>query len=83
MCFYIAEYLYFFVPKVPLEGFKALQGISGPQRFQIHKAYGAPVRLPSAHTWLVLRLLAVYRVQLFFSFLFFPVGWVSLKSLLF
>ncbi|KAG2678263.1 hypothetical protein I3760_12G135800 [Carya illinoinensis] len=36
--------------KVPLEGFRALQGISGPQRFQIHKAYGAPDRLPSAHT---------------------------------
>jgi len=36
--------------KVPLEGFNALQGISGPQRFQIHKAYGAPERLPSAHT---------------------------------
>ncbi|XP_062194138.1 E3 ubiquitin-protein ligase UPL1-like isoform X2 [Phragmites australis] len=36
--------------KVPLEGFKALQGISGPQRFQIHKAYGDPDRLPSAHT---------------------------------
>ncbi|CAN1790208.1 E3 ubiquitin-protein ligase UPL1, partial [Linum perenne] len=36
--------------KVPLEGFKALQGISGPQRFQVHKAYGAPERLPSAHT---------------------------------
>ncbi|XWS51731.1 hypothetical protein CRYUN_Cryun11dG0008600 [Craigia yunnanensis] len=36
--------------KVPLEGFKALQGISCPQRFQIHKAYGAPERLPSAHT---------------------------------
>ncbi|XP_044474315.1 E3 ubiquitin-protein ligase UPL1-like isoform X2 [Mangifera indica] len=36
--------------KVPLEGFKALQGISGPQKFQIHKAYGAPKRLPSAHT---------------------------------
>ncbi|XP_054777632.1 E3 ubiquitin-protein ligase UPL1-like [Prosopis cineraria] len=36
--------------KVPLDGFKALQGISGPQRFQIHKAYGAPDRLPSAHT---------------------------------
>ncbi|XP_076930173.1 E3 ubiquitin-protein ligase UPL1-like, partial [Bidens hawaiensis] len=36
--------------KVPLEGFKALQGLSGPQRFQIHKAYGAPERLPSAHT---------------------------------
>ncbi len=26
--------------KVPLEGFKALQGIGGPQKFQIHKAYG-------------------------------------------
>ncbi|XP_072964095.1 E3 ubiquitin-protein ligase UPL1-like isoform X2 [Typha angustifolia] len=36
--------------KIPLEGFRALQGISGPQRFQIHKAYGAPERLPSAHT---------------------------------
>uniref|UniRef100_F6I565 HECT-type E3 ubiquitin transferase n=1 Tax=Vitis vinifera TaxID=29760 RepID=F6I565_VITVI len=36
--------------KVPLDGFKALQGISGPQKFQIHKAYGAPERLPSAHT---------------------------------
>lgn len=37
--------------QVPLDGFKALQGISGPQKFQIHKAYGAPDRLPSAHTW--------------------------------
>jgi len=37
--------------QVPLEGFKALQGISGPQKLQIHKAYGAPERLPSAHTW--------------------------------
>ena len=36
--------------KVPLEGFRALQGIGGPQRFQIHKAYGPPDRLPSAHT---------------------------------
>lgn len=25
--------------KVPLEGFKALRGVSGPQKFQIHKAY--------------------------------------------
>ncbi|KAI5060870.1 hypothetical protein GOP47_0023375 [Adiantum capillus-veneris] len=38
--------------KVPLEGFQALQGISGPQWFQIHKAYGARERLPSAHTCL-------------------------------
>jgi hypothetical protein len=29
---------------------KALQGISGPQRFQIHKAYGGGKRLCSAHT---------------------------------
>eukprot|EP00891_Asterochloris_glomerata_P006130 jgi/Astpho2/6130/e_gw1.00084.51.1_t len=36
--------------KVPLEGFKALQGISGPQKFQVHKAYGPQDRLPSAHT---------------------------------
>lgn len=33
--------------KVPLDGFKALQGVHGPQRFQIHKAYGAADRLPS------------------------------------
>jgi E3 ubiquitin-protein ligase HUWE1 len=36
--------------KVPLDGFKALQGVSGPQKFQIHKAYGPANRLPSAHT---------------------------------
>ncbi|KAM6543817.1 hypothetical protein CsatB_008264 [Cannabis sativa] len=36
--------------KVPLEGFSALQGISGSQKFQIHKAYGSANHLPSAHT---------------------------------
>ncbi|CAN4122413.1 unnamed protein product [Withania somnifera] len=36
--------------KVPLEGFSALQGISGSQKFQIHKAYGSVDHLPSAHT---------------------------------
>uniref|UniRef100_A0A803LK72 HECT-type E3 ubiquitin transferase n=1 Tax=Chenopodium quinoa TaxID=63459 RepID=A0A803LK72_CHEQI len=36
--------------KVPLEGFSALQGISGAQKFQIHKAYGSADHLPSAHT---------------------------------
>ncbi|XP_051123521.1 E3 ubiquitin-protein ligase UPL2-like isoform X2 [Andrographis paniculata] len=36
--------------KVPLEGFGALQGISGSQKFQIHKAYGSADHLPSAHT---------------------------------
>eukprot|EP00736_Rhodelphis_marinus_P000994 Rmarinus@m.16974 len=36
--------------KVPLEGFKALQGMHGPQKFNIHKAYGDENRLASAHT---------------------------------
>ncbi|KAG2277083.1 hypothetical protein Bca52824_059638 [Brassica carinata] len=36
--------------KVPLEGFSSLQGISGAQKFQIHKAYGSADHLPSAHT---------------------------------
>ena len=37
-------------PQVPLEGFKGLQGVGGPQRFQIQKAYGHKDRLPQAHT---------------------------------
>lgn len=36
--------------KVPLDGFKALQGNNGPQKFQIHKFFGGADRLPSAHT---------------------------------
>eukprot|EP00899_Mesostigma_viride_P004970 jgi/Mesvir1/14474/Mv05181-RA.1 len=36
--------------KVPLDGFDNLQGISGPQKFQIHRSYGSTDRLPSAHT---------------------------------
>eukprot|EP01113_Clastostelium_recurvatum_P048440 TRINITY_DN881_c0_g1_i1.p1 TRINITY_DN881_c0_g1~~TRINITY_DN881_c0_g1_i1.p1 ORF type:complete len:3939 (-),score=1134.74 TRINITY_DN881_c0_g1_i1:193-12009(-) len=36
--------------KVPLDGFKALQGMSGPQKFQIHRVRGHTDRLPSAHT---------------------------------
>ncbi|KHN20342.1 E3 ubiquitin-protein ligase UPL2, partial [Glycine soja] len=36
--------------QVPLEGFSALQGISGAERFQIHKAYGSSDHLPSART---------------------------------
>jgi len=34
--------------KVPLDGFKALQGMHGPTKFQIHKAYQR--KLPTAHT---------------------------------
>lgn len=36
--------------KVPLEGFQALQGMRGETHFQIHKAYGGPVALPTSHT---------------------------------
>src|SRR4051812_1844729 len=36
--------------KVPLDGFKALHGVSGLQKFQIHRAYQKN-RLPTAHTW--------------------------------
>ena len=33
--------------KVPLGGFATLQGVHGPQRFSIHKAFGPPDRLPT------------------------------------
>nr|CAG8455076.1 13988_t:CDS:10 [Entrophospora candida] len=36
--------------KVPLEGFSALQGVHGVQKFQIHKDFTKTNRLPSAHT---------------------------------
>ena len=36
--------------KVPLEGFSALQGMQGPQKFQIHRQHADDSKLPSAHT---------------------------------
>ncbi|KAJ2307926.1 E3 ubiquitin-protein ligase tom1, partial [Coemansia sp. RSA 2705] len=36
--------------KVPLEGFAHLQGNQGVQKFQIHKDFASPTRLPTAHT---------------------------------
>jgi hypothetical protein len=48
-----AEFLQFVTgsSKVPIEGFVALQGMRGPQRFNIHKMYESDVnRLPVAHT---------------------------------
>ncbi|KAJ1976936.1 E3 ubiquitin-protein ligase tom1 [Dimargaris xerosporica] len=36
--------------KVPLQGFSALQGSTGIQKFQVHKDFSATSRLPSAHT---------------------------------
>jgi hypothetical protein len=37
--------------KVPLQGFSALEGMNGTQRFQIHRDDRSTDRLPSAHTW--------------------------------
>jgi hypothetical protein len=47
-----AEFLQFVTgsSKVPLEGFKALPGMNGVQKFQIHKSFTGPDRLPTAHT---------------------------------
>ena len=36
--------------KVPIEGFKALPGIGGYQKFQIHKSFASTDRLPTSHT---------------------------------
>lgn len=36
--------------KVPLEGFNALEGMRGPQHFNIHKAFISASSLPTAHT---------------------------------
>jgi hypothetical protein len=47
----LAQFLLFVTgsSQVPLEGFKGLAGMNGPQRFSIHKAFGND-RLPTAHT---------------------------------
>jgi E3 ubiquitin-protein ligase HUWE1 len=36
--------------KVPLNGFKELEGMNGFSRFNIHRDYGSRERLPSSHT---------------------------------
>ncbi|CAK7268300.1 E3 ubiquitin-protein ligase tom1 [Sporothrix epigloea] len=36
--------------KVPLNGFKSLEGMNGVNRFNIHRDYGNKDRLPSSHT---------------------------------
>lgn len=39
--------------KVPLQGFAALEGMNGVQKFQIHRDDRSTDRLPCAHTWWV------------------------------
>lgn len=36
--------------KVPLNGFKELEGMNGFSRFNVHRDYGSKERLPSSHT---------------------------------
>jgi len=36
--------------KVPLNGFKELEGMNGYTRFSVHKDFGNKDRLPSSHT---------------------------------
>lgn len=38
--------------RIPVNGFKDLQGSDGPRRFTIEKA-GEPTQLPKSHTWYV------------------------------
>ena len=37
--------------RVPLQGFASLEGMNGPQKFQIHRDDRSTERLPCAHTW--------------------------------
>jgi len=41
--------------RVPLQGFSSLEGMNGPQKFQIHRDDRSTERLPCAHTWYVMR----------------------------
>jgi E3 ubiquitin-protein ligase NEDD4 len=43
--------------RIPVNGFKDLQGSDGPRRFTIEKA-GEPNQLPKSHTWYVFNYLA-------------------------
>lgn len=61
-----------FIMQVPLDGFGALQGMRGTQKFTIHKAYGGVadesggstgIRLPTAHTCFNQLDLPVYSTQ--------------------
>ena len=47
--------------KVPLQGFAALEGMNGSQKFQIHRDDRSTDRLPSAHTWFVFSLIQLLR----------------------
>lgn len=60
--------------KVPLNGFKELEGMNGINRFNIHRDYGNKDRLPSSHTCFNRKL---------FPYLPGPPWWDSFRILMF
>lgn len=63
--------------KVPLNGFKELEGMNGVNRFNIHRDYGNKDRLPSSHTCfnrkclLIVRLFSVFCLSAFANMILF------------
>ena len=55
--------------RIPVNGFKDLQGSDGPRRFTVEKS-GDPVALPKSHTWYVISFKMIwYRcTNIFFQF---------------
>lgn len=68
--------------KVPLDGFKALQGMRGPQKFNIHRSYAGSNRLPMAHTWYGLAGVRVVCVCVCLASPFSALPWFVLSLLL-
>ena len=65
--------------RIPVNGFKDLQGSDGPRRFTIEKA-GEINALPKSHTWYVLTLLSGEQSSLTTQ-QFQPTGFASLQEL--
>lgn len=55
---------------MPLQGFAALEGMNGVQKFQIHRDDRSTDRLPSAHTWYLYFIFKHY-LQMLISYICF------------
>jgi len=53
--------------RIPVNGFKDLQGSDGPRRFTIEKA-GEVNALPKSHTWYVLLVFTIHSTNVMFQF---------------
>lgn len=58
--------------KVPLNGFKELEGMNGFTRFSIHKDFGSTDRLPSSHTCFNRESCTLFRLQLYVMLIYLP-----------